>query len=583
MNTISNNGPLSDVLNNPLTQIASYVAAPFTAGLSVAGLEAARVASGNKDFSLQDAALSLLPAGVSYLNTSGLLSGMTTQFPTSDGVINNFASGGLDAATNTSPWVDAARGGVQGALNVKDWSPNTVGGSRPTMVENLFSDYLPKGSLGGSENPETDKEKNEQIVRDGPAPGQTYDEWLWDVWHTANVDAETGGGGGGGGSTSNATSAPTGGSTGSIDNAPATVDDGNTASTSGNPIGGETLPTEPGAPTGGAVGGGDLDGTPPSGQDGPQEGNPWDVYFEVIDGVRYHVVKNNDTGEIRRNPVDMTEVVPWDESIKDATQQAPNAVPWLYKDTVTGEIKFDPVVFENANFPEGWNNEQPGTEFPTEGTIPTTGTVTTGTANTNGTNGTTNNTGQTDGTSNSNGDDATQGEGDESTQSEEEASWLDILGHLGHIFGDPNWGGWGTDGNEGGGLDGDIPGDGGNGDNDTGDGGPDDGGLDPGPGGDGDDPDGETQDGEGPDGAGPDGEGPDGEGPDGEGPDGEGPDGEGPDIELPGGGGGLAASGLFTGKVSDLFDYTKLTPSQLAKLVPLIDYVAKLKQDAKRA
>jgi hypothetical protein len=79
------------------------------------------------------------------------------------------------------------------------------------------------------------------------------------------------------------------------------------------------------------------------------------------------------------------------------------------------------------------------------------------------------------------------------------------------------------------------------------------------------------------------GEGPDGEGPDGEGPDGEGPDGEGPDIELPGGGGELAASGLFTGKVSDLFDYTKLTPSQLAKLLPLIDYVAKLKQDTKRA
>ena len=147
MSTISNNGPLSDVLNNPLTTIASYAAAPFTMGLAPAALEATRVATGNKDFSLTDAAIAALPAGLDWLKGSGLLQAAPqVASQTSNGVINNFANitGSLDGASNVPGYIDAARGAVQGAFNVDDWSQNNVGGKRPTDIENLFKDYLPE-------------------------------------------------------------------------------------------------------------------------------------------------------------------------------------------------------------------------------------------------------------------------------------------------------------------------------------------------------------------------------------------------------------------------------------------------------
>jgi hypothetical protein len=79
--TASNNGLFSTIINNPIADIAAVAFAPVTAGWSVAALEAVRVASGNKDFSVGDAALALIPAGMSQLQAMNAATSIATEVP----------------------------------------------------------------------------------------------------------------------------------------------------------------------------------------------------------------------------------------------------------------------------------------------------------------------------------------------------------------------------------------------------------------------------------------------------------------------------------------------------------------------
>jgi len=163
-NTLSNNGPFSKIINNPLTQVAAAALAPYTAGLSVAGLEALRVASGNKDFSVVDTVVSLLPAGMSYLEAANAAS----QLPEGAISLTDATKAGFDSVEAAERARDAATivtnaandgfditAGLESAImeakNIEDWRPNTEGGYRPPSQVGTLEN--PNNILNTSDTP----------------------------------------------------------------------------------------------------------------------------------------------------------------------------------------------------------------------------------------------------------------------------------------------------------------------------------------------------------------------------------------------------------------------------------------------